>query len=168
MLLPSCIKCRWNIACNWVHNVCCKLSQLSIYVFVGKVLLFICWDFIKCKFQSHKPCWNYRHETTNGKYELLCALCLHSSFAISVTTYCSKLVLKRSFPGTDVWDFALKSTISASLILNTDHTNYLSSKLTSLVHISLCIKVLQFQNPQQQWKTCARRTCKHGGGISRP
>ena len=129
-----------------------------------------CWDFIKCKFQSHKPCWNYRHETTNGKYELLCALCLHSSFAISVTTYCSKLVLKRSFPGTDVWDFALKSKISSGLILNTDHTNYLSSKLTSLVHISLCIKVLQFQNPpltKQRWKTCARRTCKDGGGISR-
>ena len=162
--LPNCVKWRWNIACNWVHNVCCKLSQLSICMFLLVKVLFIhlseaCFDFIKCKFQSHKPCWNYRHETTNGKYELLCALCLHSSFAISVTTYCSKLVLKRSFPGTDVWDFALKSKISSGLILNTDHTNYLSSKLTSLVHISLCIKVLQFQNPRFD-KTAMKNQCK--------
>ena len=125
--LPYCIKCRWNIACNLTHNVCCKLSQQSICMFLLVKVLFIhlseaCFDFIKCKFQSHKPCWNYRHETTNGKYELLCALCLHSSFAISVTTYCSKLVLKRSFPGTDVWDFASKSTVSAGLIICTTQT----------------------------------------------
>ena len=92
--LPYCIKCRWNIACNWACNVCCKLSQQSICMFLLVKVLFIhlseaCFDFIKCKFQSHKPCWKL--PSWNHKWQVWAFMRVMSPFIFC--HFCHDLLL---------------------------------------------------------------------------
>ena len=101
----------WEICLNDSKKERKIVKQLFLWCLSVWTLL----EFIKCKFSSRKPWRNCRHETTNGKYELLCALCLHSSCPVSVTTYRPKLAILDFFLEVGP-RFRLNRTMSAGLV----------------------------------------------------